>query len=86
MDITRKEETQRYRELVITSEGVAGNTNVGEGEVDTAGDKTDSRVYQITGEIRPMFCNNCKWRVTFKSILNFLKKLKQFFQWKNIQT
>ena len=49
MDITRKEETQRYRDLVVTSEGVAGNTSVGEGEVDTAGDKIDSRVYQITG-------------------------------------
>ena len=54
--------------------GGRGNMG-GEWEVQTVGCKTGSRMYCTTWGIRPILCNNCKWKVTFKNCIK-LKKNK----------
>ena len=50
---------------------------VGEWEVQTMGCKIGSRMYCTTWGIQPIFCNNCKWKVTFKKCIKiFLVKKK----------
>lgn len=52
--------------------GRRGNiTEVGEWEVEAIGYKIGSRKYCKTWEIEPLFSDNCKWSVTFKSCINF---------------
>ena len=36
--------------------------------VQTIGCKIGSKMYCTTRRIQPIFCNNCKWKVTFKTI------------------
>ena len=51
-----------------------GNIEVGESEVQTIGGEIGSRKYCTTRGIEPIFCNNCKLKVTIKNcIKNFLK-------------
>lgn len=45
------------------------------GQVHTTGYKIGSRVYYITQGIYPIFCNNCKWIVTFKNYIKIFLKL-----------
>ena len=58
MDIRRKEQTQRYRELVVTSEEGGGAIQGGGGGGRLYWVEIDSRMYEITWGIWPMFCNN----------------------------
>ena len=44
---------------------VGSNTGIGEWEVQTTECKMGSRKCCTTWEIKPVFCNNCKWEVTF---------------------
>ena len=49
-------------------------------EVQLTGCKTDSRMYCMTQGIYPIFCKNCKWKVTFKNCIKNLKIFKcRFF-------
>ena len=48
-----------------------GSTGVGEGEAQTIGCKTGSRMYCTTWVIQPAFCDHAKWKVTFKIAFNF---------------
>ena len=47
---------------------------MGEWEIQTTGYKIGLGMHCTTQEIQPIFCNNCKWKVTFKSAYTFLKK------------
>lgn len=38
-------------------------------EVWTTGHNTGFRTYCTTWGIKPIFCNNCKWKVTFKNVV-----------------
>ena len=62
--------------LAITSGGGGGgrdNIGVEEWEIQIIGCKIGSRMYCTTRGIEPIFCNNCKWSVTFKNCTKNLK-------------
>ena len=67
---THREQTSGYQWI----QRIWDNIRIGEWETQTIGGKIDSKMYQTTGRIQPIFCN-CKWKVT---IWNFIKKLKAF--------
>ena len=50
-------------------------------EVQTTGYMTGTQMCCTTQEIQPIFCNNCKWAVIFKSCI---KKKKTWTLKKNI--
>ena len=45
-----------------------------------------TRIYCTTQEIQPIFCNNCKWSVTFKNYIKIFFKsyIKKFQNLKNL--
>ena len=47
-----------------------------EWEVQIRGYETGSRMYCTTWGIQSIFCNNCKWKVTFKNSISFFKLLR----------
>ena len=61
--------------LPVEREG-RGNTEVEEWEVQTTGYKIGSRMYYTTWGIQPIFCNNCKQKVTFKIVVKMCRKNK----------
>ena len=70
MNMTKKQ-THRYREHTSgyqCREASGGNIGLGEWEVQIIGCKIGSRMYHTTQGIQPIFCNNCKWEVTFKIV------------------
>ena len=46
-----------------------GKIWVGDWEAQTTGCKTGSRMYCTTRGTEPIFCNNCKWKVTFTNCI-----------------
>ena len=69
----KKQQTHRYREHTRSSPG--GRVIQGLGRVHTTGYKTDSRTYCTTWGLEPIFCNNCKWKVTLQNCI----KINNFF-------
>ena len=53
---------------------VGGQYGTGEQEAPAVGCKTGLRMYCSKGQIQPIFCNNCKWKVTFKNCIKKRKK------------
>ena len=80
VNITKRSRlTYIENKLVVTSgeRERRGNIGVGEQEVQTIGCKIGSRIYCTTWEIQPIFCNDCKWSVTFKNCIknnNIIRK------------
>ena len=58
--------TQRKNQYLFLGGG--SNTEVGEWKVETIGYKMQSRVYCTTQGIQSISCNNCKWKVIFKTV------------------
>ena len=53
---------------MVTKEGEGrGSLGVGKWGVQTIGYKIGSRVYCTAWGTEPIFCNNCKWKVSFKN-------------------
>ena len=65
--------TDIENKLVVTSRERGGSWNLGVGkwEVQTTRCKIGSRMYYTTRGIYPIFCNNYKWKVTFKNVIKF---------------
>ena len=72
---TKQKQTHRYRKQTSGYQwgGGRGNVGVGEQEVQTFGCKIGSRMYCTTQRIQPIFCSNCKWKVTFKNCIKIEK-------------
>ena len=61
-----------------------GNIGMGEQEAPAMGCKTGLRMYCPKWQIQPIFCNNCKWKVTFKNYIKKRKTKKKFEEHKEI--
>ena len=59
-----------------------GDIGMGEREAPAMGCKTGLRMYCPKWQIQPIFCNNCKWKVTFKNCIK--KRKKKFGEHKQI--
>ena len=70
VNITKRKQTHREKKISDSQWGgeVRGNTGAGERDIQTTGYKIGSRMHCTTQEMEPIFCNNCKWKVTFKVI------------------
>ena len=66
----RKADSDTENKLVVSTAGV------GEWGVQTGECKTGSRVHYTTWGIDSVYCNNCKWKITFKIALKIKKKKK----------
>ena len=55
---------------------MVSTAGVGEWGVQTGECKTGSRVHYTTWGIDSVYCNNCKWKITFKIALKIKKKRK----------
>ena len=55
---------------------MVSTAGVGEWGVQTGECKTGSRVHYTTWGIDSVYCNNCKWKITFKIALKIKKKEK----------
>ena len=64
---------------MVTSCGGRGNIGVGEREVQITGCKIGSGMCCATREIEPVFCNNCKWKATFKNCIKIFTKSCRFY-------
>ena len=73
VNITKKKQTHRYREQTSGYYWGRGNIGVGEWEIQTMGCKIGSWLYCTTWGIEPIFCNNYKWKVTFKNCIKIKK-------------
>ena len=75
MNKTKKRLTNMDSKLVIASgEERSGNISVGAWEVQTAGckERLAIRMDCAMQRIEPIFCSNCKWSITFKTVLQYL--------------
>ena len=70
---TKEKQTHRYREQASGYQWgrEEWQYGVGEWDVQIIGYKIGSRIYCTTRGIEPIFCNNCKWKVTFKNCILF---------------
>ena len=83
VNITKKKQTHRYSGYQWWRRD---NIRTGEWEVQTIGCKIGSRRYCTIWEIKYIFCNNCKWKVTFKNcvIPNFFWTSLEYIQWMEV--
>lgn len=54
-----------------------GNTGVQQCEIQTTGYKTGLQGCTVQHGIQSMFCNNCKWSITFTNYLKIYMEEKQ---------
>ena len=71
-----------YREQIIGYqcwEGRRGGyTGAGQWETQTTGYKMGSRMYHTIQGRQPIFCNNCKWKVTYNSYIKMFKSKNNY--------
>ena len=78
---------QQEQTIVVTTVcmcvwcGAEDNTGVAEWAVQTTGGETGCRMCCTTRRIEPIFCNKCKWSITFKKLYENLKvgKILNFY-------
>ena len=71
-DIQNIQQTNEYDKKAadsdIENKLLVTTVGVGQWGVQTSGCKIGSRVYYTTWGIQSIFCNNCKWKITFKIV------------------
>ena len=63
----KKKQAHRAQTSGYQPGGKKDNIEVGKWYIQAIGFKTGSVMYFTTWRIKPLFCNNCKWKVTFNN-------------------